>query len=86
MFETTVQIHGMLCGMCEAHINDVLRANFPVKKVSSSHKKGQAVLLSAEPPDEAALRRTIQALGYEVSAISIRRAEEKKGLFALLKK
>ena len=38
MIETTVGIDGMQCGMCEAHVNDTIRAAFPVKKVSASHK------------------------------------------------
>ena len=32
MIRTTVKIGGMICGMCEAHINDAIRAVFPVKK------------------------------------------------------
>ena len=40
MYQTTVKIDGMMCGMCESHINDVIRQNFAVKKVTSSHKKG----------------------------------------------
>lgn len=46
MIETTVGIDGMQCGMCEAHVNDTIRAAFPVKKVSASHKKGQAAMWS----------------------------------------
>ena len=34
-----VKIDGMMCGMCESHINDVIRKNFQVHKVRSSHKK-----------------------------------------------
>lgn len=33
MFRTVVKIDGMMCGMCEAHINDAIRRNFNVKKV-----------------------------------------------------
>ena len=38
MLKITLKIDGMACGMCESHINDVIRNNFDVKKVSSSHK------------------------------------------------
>ena len=31
MIKITIQIEGMQCGMCEAHINDVMRREFPVK-------------------------------------------------------
>ncbi len=39
-----VDIDGMMCGMCESHINDAVRNNFKVKKVSSSHGKGRTVI------------------------------------------
>ena len=39
MIETIVKVDGMMCGMCEGHINDAIRSHFPVKKVSSSHSK-----------------------------------------------
>ena len=82
MTETTVKISGMMCGMCEAHICDVIRARFAVRKVTASHSKGQAVILS----DEAALRQAIAETGYEVTAVSARPAGEKKGLFGFLKR
>ena len=59
MTETTVNISGMMCGMCEAHICDVIRARFAVRKVTASHSKGQAVILSESGLDEAALRQAI---------------------------
>ena len=40
MVKITLKIDGMSCGMCEAHINDTVRAAFRIKKVDSSHKKG----------------------------------------------
>ena len=49
MFQTTVEVDGMACSMCEAHINDTIRSVFPVEKVSSSHSKGRTVILSKEP-------------------------------------
>lgn len=37
---------GRLCwrGMCEAHMNDAIRKAFPVKKVTSSRRKGETVI------------------------------------------
>lgn len=32
MIKTTLKIDGMMCGMCESHMNDVIRKNFKVKK------------------------------------------------------
>ena len=49
MTETKLKIDGMMCGMCESHINDAIRRAFNVKKVTSSHSKGETVVLSEEP-------------------------------------
>lgn len=46
----------MACSMCESHINDTVRGALPVKKVASSHDKGETVILSEQALDEAALR------------------------------
>ena len=46
MWKYTVEVNGMMCGMCEAHINDAVRKAFPVKKVNSSRSKKQTVILS----------------------------------------
>ena len=42
MEKITVEVSGMMCGMCEAHINDAVRKAFPdVEKVNSSRAKNQ---------------------------------------------
>lgn len=85
MIQTTVQVSGMVCSMCEAHINDAIRAAFSVEKVSSSHSKGETVILSKEPLDENALRTAIDATGYTAGEIHAE-TYEKKGLFHFGKK
>ena len=85
MIETTVKVDGMMCGMCEAHVSDAIRGALAGKKVTASHTKGQAVILSEAPLDEETLRAAIGKTGYEVQGISAR-PYEKKGLFGFLKK
>ena len=80
MIETKLQIDGMACSMCESHINDVVRRTCAVKKVTSSHSKGETVILSEQPLDEAALREAIHATGYEVKGVTSA-PYEKHGLF-----
>lgn len=80
MLKITVKVDGMMCGMCEAHVNDAIRKVFPVKKVTSSHSKGETVILTENDIDEAALRSAISATGYEVKAVT-KEPYEKKGLF-----
>ena len=84
MIQTTIGIDGMACGMCEAHINDCIRANFPVKSVSSSHKKGEAIILSEQAPEVARLREVIGKTGYVVTSVQSEEYQKKKGFFARL--
>ena len=78
MTETTVKISGMMCGMCEAHVNEAVRAAFPVKKVTSSHAKGETVILTEQDIDDAKLKEVIDKTGYEVGTVT-REPYEKKG-------
>ena len=65
MKKVTLKIDGMMCGMCEAHINDVIRKAVPdAKKVVSSHKKGETTFLTEEEPDEVKLSKAIEDTGY----------------------
>ncbi len=80
MLKITVQVDGMMCGMCESHVNDAVRKAFRVKKVTSSHSKGQTVILTENDIDEGTLRSAIGATGYEVKSVS-KEPYEKKGLF-----
>ena len=72
MIKTTLKIDGMMCGMCESHMNDLIRKNFKVKKVTSSAQKGETVVISEDE------------LGYELKDAK-REPYEKKGLFGLFK-
>lgn len=80
MIQITVQVDGMMCGMCESHINEAVRKAFPVKKVTSSHAKGQTVILTETDINEDDLRAAIGKTGYEVLGVS-KETYEKKGLF-----
>lgn len=84
MIKTSLEIDGMACSMCEAHVNDAVRKGFAVRKVTSSHTKGKMEILSEEPLEETQLKAVIEATGYQVTAV---RSEpyEKKG-FSLFRK
>jgi copper chaperone CopZ len=85
MEQITIKLEGMMCGMCESHVNDAIRKNFQVKKVTSSHAKGETVILTEEAIPEQQLREALAPTGYQVQ--SIRTAPyEKKGLFGRWKK
>ena len=82
MIQTTIGVGGMMCEMCEAHINDVIRKSFKVKSVKSNRRKNRCVVVSEEPLDEAAVRAAIAETGYEFLSISSE-PYKKKGLFGL---
>lgn len=80
MIKTVIKIEGMMCGMCESHVNDAIRNAFKVKKVDSSHSKGQTEVISEDALDNALLTETIEKDGYKVLSITSE-PYEKKGLF-----
>lgn len=69
MIKTTVGIDGMMCGMCESHVNDAIRKSFDVKKVSSSHSKKKTEIISEEAIDEDKLCAVIDETGYTVLSV-----------------
>lgn len=69
MIKYELEITGMMCSMCEAHVNDVIRKNFDVKKIKSSHKKNLTSFLSEALIDEAKLKSIIGETGYKLEKI-----------------
>ena len=80
MWKYTIQVNGMMCGMCESHVNDAVRKDFPVKKVTSSRSKKETVVITEAELDQEALREAISATGYDVGEIR-KESWQKKGLF-----
>ena len=62
MIKTVAKIDGMMCNMCESHMNDAIRKNFDVEKVTSSHSKKESVIISENPIDEAKLKETVEKI------------------------
>ncbi len=85
MYKTIAKVDGMRCGMCESHVNDVVRRNFDVKKVNASHAKGEVVIVSEQPVDEQKLRFVVGEQGYVVGTVTSEEYNQ-KGLFGWLKK
>ena len=76
MTKYTLSIDGMQCGMCEAHIKDAIRGQFPqAKGVSASHVKGQAIFYLPEQLTTEAIAEALHAgidpLGYTVGDVII---------------
>ena len=83
MEKITLQIDGMMCGMCENHVNDAIRNAFNVKKVESSHSKKTTVFETESTISDEDIKAVIAKTGYTLNSIS-REEAEKKGLFGKL--
>lgn len=71
MVKITAEVEGMMCGMCEAHVNDAVRKAFPsIQSVKSSHGKNVTEIISDKELDEAAVAEAIQATGYDVKNVT----------------
>lgn len=77
MVKMMLNVEGMACQMCEAHINDAVRRDFKVKKVTSSHRKNATEIIAEEALDEEALKSVIDATGYRVTGIKTEPYEKK---------
>ena len=102
MIETIVKVDGMMCGMCESHVNEAVRKAFPeVKRVSSSQAKAQTVIHSEQPLSSQAKAQTVIHSEQPLDEQKLRDAinatgyevkgvssapYEKKGFFSFLKK
>ena len=84
MVKITAQVEGMHCGMCEAHVNGVVRRAFPVRKVSSSHARGEMVIIAEQCIDDERLRKAIGDAGYKVTSIIHEACEERGSIFSFL--
>ena len=77
MTKTILKIDGMMCPMCEAHMNEAIRMAFDVKKVTSSHTKKETEILSEAPLDEEKIKTTVAATGYTLQGITSEPYEKK---------
>jgi len=71
----SLEIEGMKCCMCEAHINDVIRKNFNVKKVKSSYKKKNTIIIANEELDVNMIKVVISGTGYELKNVEVNKDE-----------
>ena len=85
MIRITVQVDGMMCGMCEAHVNEAIRRALPVKRVTSNYRRKETVILTEQDVPDSAIHAALADTGY--LPLGIAREEEKpRGLAALFKK
>ena len=69
MYKTTVTVEGMMCHMCEKHVNEALSKAFAAENPVSDHTANKTEFISAEKPDAAKVKEIIEAAGYTVKAV-----------------
>ncbi len=82
MLKVIFEVEGMRCGMCETHVNDVVRRVEGVKKVTSSYAKGRTEVIAEDGADIERIKEAIEKQGYGVGKIETE-PYERRGLFSL---
>lgn len=66
MLKITVDIEGMMCNMCESHMDDEFKKQFSfIKKVTSSHSENNSVIITTEDIDDERLKAAVEECGYK---------------------
>ena len=68
--EKTLNITGMMCGHCEAHVKKALEAVAGVTEAVASHEKGTAVVTLSQDVSNDVLTAAVKDAGYEVTGIN----------------
>jgi len=71
MNKYSLNVEGMMCGMCEAHVQDAVRKVVPTAKKVKANRKKNIVTFKAEEVDKELLIKTITETGYTVSDLEI---------------
>ncbi|MCD8200611.1 MAG: cation transporter [Clostridia bacterium] len=77
MIKIVLGVEGMMCGMCESHVNDVIRKVGGVKKVSSSHAKQRTEVIAEDGADVEAMKEAVASQGYRVFSVETEPYEKK---------
>ena len=84
MFEIAIKSEGMMCGHCEAHMNEAIEGAFEVKRVTSDHEAGITTILSETDIPDAELERVVATTNYQfLGATHSEKAAS--GLFGFMK-
>lgn len=74
MYKILVNVEGMMCEHCEAHVREAIRNAFGVKNVTASHESGKVEVISETAIDEEKLKSVIEAEEYKVLGITSEQA------------
>ena len=71
MNKYSLNVEGMMCGMCEAHVQDAVRKVVPTAKKVKANRKKNLVTFKAEEVDKELLIKTITETGYTATDLEI---------------
>jgi len=80
MVKVTLEIPGMMCGMCESHVNDAIRKVGNYLKIKTSRHTGTSIMILKDESKIEDIINEIKKGGYDVKNVKIE-PYEKKGLF-----
>lgn len=69
MVKITMNVEGMACPRCEAHMVEAIKKAFNVKKVTASHTAKNCEIIAKEEISESAILDAVKETGYVVSNI-----------------
>lgn len=69
MTKITLEIEGMRCMKCEAHMNEAVKSAYKVKKVTSSHTDNKTIIITSEDISEESLGKIVSDAGYKLKGV-----------------
>ena len=71
MYKVILNVEGMMCEMCEAHVNKAVRNVCNAEKVTSSHTNGITEIIVDGQPDVARIKKAVKDTGYNVVGVTV---------------
>ncbi len=82
MNKYTLKIDGMMCSMCETHVNEIVRKGFKISKVKSNHSKNEVTFTTDDELSNDEIKKVFEPTGYKVLSV-IEEKNVKKKLFGI---
>ena len=68
--EMKINVNGMMCGHCEAHVKKALEGVDGIESAAPSHADNCVTLTTSKDVDEAVIKAAIEDAGYEYAGIA----------------
>lgn len=73
-----LKIDGIMCSMCETHVNEIVRKGFKINKVKSNHSKNEVIFTSEEDISKDTIKKVFEPTGYKVLSVEVEKNAKKK--------